>query len=546
MQAITADVTISTQILDEAALRALARLSESVLEFGALSGADEAQTADCRPALEVLARCDGDVIDGLRVWLGAAGADRLSRVRHLQDVLLSRATSTLHSDPGEVSRTLLALQRLSMLLGRLSAPDARAVAEDEDAALLARLRGPIEQTKAGAGRAALLLVRCDALARIDASLGIQAGNRLRDAVTNALRGGVLRDTDDLEQAGRYVFACLLRPIGSEGVAMLAAQKILRVLDVPIRIEGEDVVPGATIGIALLPEHGEHAEVLVPRARVALELAHDQPERCALYRSDLADARGDHLRYESRLRRAVQHNTLALAFQPQLDLRSGRIVGAEALLRWKDEELGVVAPNIAVGVAEACGLIHDLTLWVITASVQACARFRSVDPAFTVSINVSPSDLTDPELPAFVDRAARTWDVPGRNLVLEVTETAIVRDQKAAVEALHKVKRHGMGVSIDDFGTGFSSMYYLAHMPLDELKIDLMFVRAMLEQPQYAKIVRSLIELAHNLELEVVAEGVEGADVQGALAHLRCDRVQGYHIGKPMPADELLKILRAAG
>jgi len=546
MQAITADVTISTQILDEAALRALARLSESVLEFGALSGADEAQTADCRPALEVLARCDGDVIDGLRVWLGAAGADRLSRVRHLQDVLLSRATSTLHSDPGEVSRTLLALQRLSMLLGRLSAPDARAVAEDEDAALLARLRGPIEQTKAGAGRAALLLVRCDALARIDASLGIQAGNRLRDAVTNALRGGVLRDTDDLEQAGRYVFACLLRPIGSEGVAMLAAQKILRVLDVPIRIEGEDVVPGATIGIALLPEHGEHAEVLVPRARVALELAHDQPERCALYRSDLTDARGDHLRYESRLRRAVQHNTLALAFQPQLDLRSGRIVGAEALLRWKDEELGVVAPNIAVGVAEACGLIHDLTLWVITASVQACARFRSVDPAFTVSINVSPSDLTDPELPAFVDRAARTWDVPGRNLVLEVTETAIVRDQKAAVEALHKVKRHGMGVSIDDFGTGFSSMYYLAHMPLDELKIDLMFVRAMLEQPQYAKIVRSLIELAHNLELEVVAEGVEGADVQDALAHLRCDRVQGYHIGKPMPADELLKILRAAG
>lgn len=546
MQAITPDVTISAQILDEAALRALARLSESVLEFGALSGADEAQTADCRTALEVLARCDGDVIDSLRVWLGAAGADRLSRVRHLQDVLLSRATSTLHSDPGEVSGTLLALQRLSMLLGRLSAPDTRAVAEDEDAALLARLRGPIEQTKAGAARAALLLVRCDALARIDAGLGIQAGNRLRDAVANALRGGVLRDTDDLEQAGRYVFACLLRPIGSEGVAMLAAQKILRVLDVPIRIEGEDVVPGATIGIALLPEHGEHAEVLVPRARVALELAHDQPDRCALYRSDLPDARGDHLRYESRLRRAVKHNTLALAFQPQLDLRSGRIVGAEALLRWNDEELGVVAPNIAVGVAEACGLIHDLTLWVITASVQACARFRSVDPAFTVSINVSPSDLTDPELPAFVDRAARTWDVPGRNLVLEVTETAIVRDQKAAVEALHKVKRHGMGVSIDDFGTGFSSIYYLAHMPLDELKIDLMFVRAMLEQPQYAKIVRSLIELAHNLELEVVAEGVEGADVQDALAHLRCDRVQGYHIGKPMPADELLKILRAAG
>lgn len=544
LKADTIDITLSGQILDEAVLRALADLSESVLEHGALAGADDVQASACRAALQALAEGGGDVADRLRVWLGEGGAAAVWRVRALQDVMQAHAAATLRGDPAQASATVLALQRLGLLLGRMAGSGRDAGFTNEDAALMARLRRPIEAAKAAGVGAALLLVRCDAVARTDVGQGIDVGNRLRDAIREALRAGVLRETDELEPASRSEFACLLQPIASEGVAVLAAQKILRVLDNPVRVGGEEVVPGAAIGIALLPDHGERAELLVPRARAALEEARVQPDRCGVFHAALPDAGVDHLRYESRLRAAIRRNTLALAFQPQADVRSARLVGAEALLRWNDEELGSVPPNVAVAVAEGCGLIHELTLWVITAAIQRCAQFRRIDPAFAMSVNVSPSDLTDPELADFVDRALRTWDVPARNLVLEVTETAIVRDQKAAVEALQTLKRLGLRISIDDFGTGYSSMYYLAHMPLDELKIDLMFVRAMLQQPQYAKIVRSLIELAHNLELEVVAEGVESEEVQAALGHLRCDRVQGYHIGKPMPAEALQALLRA--
>ncbi|MEX2197475.1 MAG: GGDEF domain-containing phosphodiesterase [Burkholderiales bacterium] len=540
------DITLSGQILDAAVLRALADLSEGVLEHGALVGADDVQASVCRDALQALAEGGGDVTDRLRVWLGEPGAAAVWRVRALQDVLQAHAAATLRGDPGQASATVLSLQRLGLLLGRMTGAGRDAGVANEDAALMVRLRLPIEAARAAGVGAALLLVRCDSVARMDVGQGVDVGNRLRDAIRDALRAGVLRDTDELEPASRSEFACLLQPIASEGVAVLAAQKILRVLDKPLRVGGEEVVPGAAVGIALLPEHGERAELLVPRARAALEEARVQPDHCGVFHAALPDADIDHARYESRLRTAIRHNTLDLAFQPQADVRSGRMVGAEALLRWSDKELGTVPPNIAVAVAEGCGLIHELTLWVITAAIQRCAQFRRIDPAFAMSINVSPSDLTDPELADFVDRALRTWNVPAQNVVLEVTETAIVRDQKAAVDALQILKRLGLRISIDDFGTGYSSMYYLAHMPLDELKIDLMFVRAMLEQPQYAKIVRSLIELAHNLELEVVAEGVENEEVQAALAHLRCDRVQGYYIGKPMPAEALEKLLRATG
>jgi EAL domain-containing protein (putative c-di-GMP-specific phosphodiesterase class I) len=226
------------------------------------------------------------------------------------------------------------------------------------------------------------------------------------------------------------------------------------------------------------------------------------------------------------------------YQPQVDFRNRRIVGAEALLRWNDDELGAVPPNVAVSVAESAGLINDLTLWVIGAAIQQCAAFRSLQPDFTVSVNISPSNLHEADLPHYVHRSLRTWDVSGKGVIFELTETAILSDQKLALEALNELKRLGVGIAIDDFGTGYSSMYYLAQMPLDELKIDIMFVRQMLELPQHAKIVRSLIELAHNLELTVVAEGVESEPIWSALQHLGCDRAQGWYVGKPVSAAEL--------
>ena len=255
----------------------------------------------------------------------------------------------------------------------------------------------------------------------------------------------------------------------------------------------------------------------------------------MYETPDAESSVDQSEYAARMRVALDKNSLTLHYMPQVSLRTGRLTGAEALLRWTDEVLGVVPPYAAVQMAESVGLIDRLTQWIITSAVQQCAQFQSIDPEFTVSVNVSPSNLHEPDLPLYIDRALRTWGVNSNNLIIEITESAMITNQNAANAALRELKSYGMKLSIDDFGTGYSSMYYLAQMPLDELKIDQSFVYTMLDVPGNAKIVRSLIDLAHNFELSVVAEGVDSEAIMTALAHLGCDHAQGHHIGKAMPA-----------
>jgi EAL domain-containing protein (putative c-di-GMP-specific phosphodiesterase class I) len=294
---------------------------------------------------------------------------------------------------------------------------------------------------------------------------------------------------------------------------------------------------------MFPEQATDASGLLQRAKHALHVARGHRDRIWLYTPSPDDSGGiDQLEYENRLRAAIEQNQLTMYFQPQLDIRTGRVAGAEALLRWRDDMLGAVPANVAVKTAESAGLIDKLTMWVITSAIQSCHEFQKVDPHFTVSINISPSNLREIDLPFYVDRALRTWNVKGNSIIIEITETAMMVDKTAAHDALRQLKALGVRLSVDDFGTGYSSMQYLAQLPLDELKIDLSFVKAMLEAPQNAKIVRSLIELAHNLDLKVVAEGVESHAILEALTNLGCDHAQGYDVGRPTTADNLLELL----
>ncbi|HZQ74966.1 MAG TPA: GGDEF domain-containing phosphodiesterase [Burkholderiales bacterium] len=405
--------------------------------------------------------------------------------------------------------------------------------------LVARLDRIVAQARAAGEPLALLLVHCAGVERTDSAQGFHAGGIISNAIENLLRRQALRSEDSVEALSREEFVCIVRRSSSPSVALLAAHRIQAVLAPPLGLGNGTVPAEASIGIALYPEHAGEADALLQRAKAAQRSALGERDRIAIYSDQAVSKAADEAVYEKRLRRALHENALSLAFQPQLDLRTGRVIGAEALLRWTDEELGTVPPNRTVAVAESAGLMDQLTFWVITSAIQWCSKAVKLDPAFTVSVNISPSNLREPDLPAFIDRALRTWDVPARNLVVEITETAMLVDQASANDALNELKSYGVRLSVDDFGTGYSSMYYLAQLPLEELKIDLMFVRDMLSVPVHAKIVRSLVELAHNLELTVVAEGVENAEIQSALAHLGCDRVQGYHIGKPIPGAEFI-------
>lgn len=389
----------------------------------------------------------------------------------------------------------------------------------------------------------LMLVHAAAIDRVDASHGFHAGDQMSLHILHVLRAEVLRKRDLVHPVSRDEFACLLRPASSEGIAMLAATRVLGLLAAPIECGGKSITPDVAIGIALFPGRARGIDELLQHAKHALQSARGHRSRVCLYGDTVDSARTDQLEYEYRLRTAVEQNGLALYFQPQLDLKTGRIMGAEALLRWQDEVLGAVSPTLAVHAAESAGLIDHLTMWVITRAIQDCTEFQAIVPGFRIGINISPSNLREADLPFYVDRALRTWNVHGSSIVIEITESAMMVEHRTAHDILRELKANGVRLSVDDFGTGYSSMHYLASLPLDELKIDLMFVKDMLDQPQHAKIVRSLIDLAHNLDLKVVAEGVESEGVLRALQELGCDMVQGYYIGKPVPAAELLDRLK---
>lgn len=393
----------------------------------------------------------------------------------------------------------------------------------------------------------LLLVHSAAIDRIDAMHGFNAGDRMSNRIAQLLRTKALRQRDLIELLSRDEFACVLRPAPSEGIAMLAANRVMTLLGPPLDFAGNAIIPDAAIGIAMFPQQANNAGELLQHAKHALHEARALRDRIFLYKPSAGDAAAiTQIEYENRLREAIEQNNLSIWFQPQLDIRTGRIHGAEALLRWHDEVLGPVRPDLAVKAAESAGLMDQLTMWVITSAIQRCREFQRIQPDFQVSINISPSNLREADLPFYVDRALRTWGVRGGTIVIEITETAMMVEQAMSHDALRQLKALGVKLSVDDFGTGYSSMQYLAQLPLDELKIDLSFVKTMLEQPQNAKIVRSLIELAHNFELTVVAEGVESAEILAALDHLGCDHAQGYYVGKPMSAPDLALRLGETG
>ena len=418
-----------------------------------------------------------------------------------------------------------------------SAPDT--LQEDRNP-VVDRLQESLADARRTGDSIGLLLVHAAAVDRIDALHGFHAGDRMSNSVAQLLRNKALRKRDAIETLSRDEFACVLRPASSEGIAMLAANRVITLLSPSMDFSGMSVTPDAAVGIAMFPEQADDAGQLLQRAKHALQEARIHRDRIWLYKPSAGDSVAiDQLEYENRLRTAIEQNTLVLFFQPQLDMHTGRIAGAEALLRWNDDVLGTVRPDIAVRAAETGGLIDHLTMWVITSAIQACHEFQKVIPDFTVSINISPSNLREADLPYYVDRALRTWNVRGSSIVIEITETAMMVEQATSHEALRQLKTLGVKLSVDDFGTGYSSMQYLAQLPLDELKIDLSFVKAMLEQPQNAKIVRSLIDLAHNLELKVVAEGVESPEILSALRLLGCDHAQGWDIGKPITAEAMM-------
>jgi diguanylate cyclase len=364
--------------------------------------------------------------------------------------------------------------------------------------------------------------------------------------------GALREEDMLARLSNKEFGFMLPNIASDGHAILAANKFLRTLENQLNLGDVATHIRPRVGIAIFPEHAQSAESLVQFATVARLEAETTDNGYAIYSAEFDKSAMQIRSLEAGLKNALRENELMLYFQPQCDATTGAVIGAEALLRWRRNNNEWVPPNLIVEVAEQTGLISQLTMWVINSALRICAGFKKSGVDLIVSVNLSAANLLEHELPAFVEQALRTWAVAPSSLMLEITESAMITDAKTSLEILHRLKALGVSLSIDDFGTGYSSMAYLKQMPLDELKIDQTFVRKLTSIMDDQRIVRSMIDLAHNFELQVVAEGVEDKSTMDMLQAMGCDVIQGYYLARPMPeadfvtwCEDRAKVLRSA-
>ena len=417
-------------------------------------------------------------------------------------------------------------------------------AEPSDADALpfmAALRNKLEQRQADGGNLAVLLIECGVIAHIDAVWGYHIGDAVRDRVIASLRADVLRPGDLVGGMGRDDFACVLSPVEGPAVALLAAQKSLRALATPFWIDEEEIHANPSIGIAMYPAHGDQAEILLQRAKGASVLARDLTGHVADHSEEQENPAAAKLLYENRLRTAVAEDALELAFQPQYDLRRGQVMGAEGLLCWRDFDLGIVAAEHAFAAAEAANKVTDLVSSILNRALRNVSEFRySAGLDLRIGVKLPARALRYPELVDVVQRALGTWSRRSGTLILEIGETSVLGADAVARDTLGRLKELGVKLSIDDPGMAFSSLFWLATMPFQEIKIDVSEMRDLDGAPKSAHILKSIIDLGHHLKLDVVAVGVADEATAARLKELGCDYMQADFKGPALGPREFVE------
>lgn len=400
------------------------------------------------------------------------------------------------------------------------------------------LKESIEQARLSGGQCHILMLDLDRFQHVNDVLGHSFGDNLLRQVGLRLEQQLQHPGAKVARLGGDEFAVLL-PDTDSAEAMRQAQRIHQALEQPISIDDQTVDLGAGIGISSYPESGQSSDSLLSTAEVAMYVAKRRGSGIVLYDPAIDKSSQESLSLLTELRRALDRNEFLLYAQPKVDLASGKVVGAEALVRWIHPEKGFIGPDRFIPFAETTGFIRLLTTWMLGQAGILCAELQNRGFALKFSVNLSTRDLLDQDLPTRVaDILARNQLAPSA-LCLEITESAIMDDPVRAQLTLERLHQMGLELAIDDFGTGYSSLAYLKRLPVDELKIDKSFVLNMEHDADDAKIVKSTIDLGHNLGLRVVAEGLETQPVWQLLRQMGCDQGQGYLISKPMPGDKFI-------
>lgn len=388
---------------------------------------------------------------------------------------------------------------------------------------------------------ALILMDLDRFKEVNDTLGHQYGDLMLQQIGTRLQQ-VLRHSDTIARLGGDEFAILIADT-NETFASHVAQKVHVALNRVFNLDNHFLHIGASLGIAIYPQHGDNAQSLIQHADTAMYVAKRSNTGCAVYDADHDRDAVKRLELANELHDAIDANELELHYQPKINLQTGKVTGVEALLRWQNPKRGMVSPDEMIPIAEHNGMIKRLTLWVLNAALQQCAQWRAQGIELCVAVNISVWNLQDPMLIEEIENKLARWNVPANMLELEITESAMMADPKSSLVALKKLDSMGISLAVDDYGTGFSSLAYLKKLPVDIIKIDKSFVMAMDSDNDDATIVKSTIELAHNLGFKVVAEGVESKAISGMLVELSCDTAQGYHYCRPMASAAFVRWLQ---
>jgi diguanylate cyclase (GGDEF)-like protein len=386
---------------------------------------------------------------------------------------------------------------------------------------------------------ALLLMDLDRFKEVNDTFGHHFGDVLLKQVAFRLRNQLHVD-DTVARLGGDEFAVVLTSALDANAVAMTARRILNSLQQPFVVEGQVLEVGASIGIALYPQHGSDARTLMRRADVAMYATKQSNAGFTFHERDEQESRvPDQLSLVVEMRTAIERNEFELYYQPKRHLHSGLITRVEVLVRWNHPRRGLLMPASFVPIAERTGLIKPMTDWILDKALQQCREWQDAGAPIHVAVNVSAKSLLEETLPSKVQTLLDKWNIDPRFLKIEITESSIMADPAHALAIMSMLQSMGVRLSVDDFGTGYSSLTHLRELPIDEIKIDKAFVLGMLTSDADTAIVRTVIDLAHNLGKQVCAEGVEDAETLRRLEEMGCDLAQGYFISRAVPAAALM-------
>ena len=490
---------------------------------------DEMRSRGYRSVISLPLRLDGEVAGALAIYAGEPHAFTPEAVAVLEelgdDLSYGLSTLRLRRREKDASETL---RRLAYHDPSTGLPNRAALRE--------RLEEALAIAKRDNRSLAIVLFSLDNYREIASTLGPRESEQLLLALVPRFAGVAGAAGGTLARVHSAEFALLLPRSGAEN-AIAAARRILAAMEAPAEVSGSALYVHGSAGIAFYPGHAQDASLLMRRADAALGHA-QRTGGHAVYEQAMDEGAPQRIAMAAELKAGIEREELLVYCQPKIDLATRRVTGAEALVRWRHPAKGLVSPGLFIPLAERTGLIKPLTYWMLAAACRQCRAWREAGLSLPLAVNLSARNLRDAQLVDMVRGLFATWGIGRGEIELELTESTLMEDPAGASEVIGALHATGIPLYIDDFGTGYSSLAYLERLPVDAVKIDQSFVASMEKSEGAAKIVRSTIELAHNLGMKAVAEGVETAQALERLAGMGCDGAQGYYIARPMPAADL--------